>query len=105
MSNYDRLPSLESGRPYTDDPGFKELHQSLVVQLHELRRNITKLTTDVNLLGTRRDTARVRERSHDLLEKSRDLCKELGEGVKKLQTWEDLTVGLYIHIQDVMISR
>jgi len=92
-SGFDRLPSLESGRPaYSDDPGFRALHQGLVTQLHELRRNISKLAADVNLLGTRRDTARVRERSHVLLEKSRDLCKEIGDGVKKLQTWDDLTV-------------
>lgn len=97
MSGFDQLSSLESGtsRPaggYSDDPEFKTLQQDLLGKLSTLRRNVARLGTEVNHLGTKRDNARLRERVHDLLEQSRDLCKEIGEGVKKLQTWEDLTV-------------
>lgn len=99
MSGFDRLSSLESqsrtNQPYSDDPTFKGLHQDLVNRLIELRRNISKLATDVNLLGTKRDTERVRERTRDVLEKSTQLCKEIGEGVKKLQTWDDLSVSCW----------
>ncbi|KAL2882514.1 SNAP receptor [Colletotrichum sp. CLE4] len=89
--SYDQLSSLEAGRSgrqggYTDDPEFKQLQSQLTNKIFNLRRNIQQLTTDVNILGTKRDTPRVRERVHDHLEKTRDLCKEIGDGVKKLQT-------------------
>ncbi|KAM0614462.1 hypothetical protein ACHAP0_004571 [Verticillium nonalfalfae] len=94
--SFDQLSSLESGSGrrgnYTDDPEFKQLQSELMNKLHSLRRNISKLSSDIDLLGTKRDTPRVRERVHELLEKSRELCKDIGQGVKKLQTWEDLTV-------------
>ncbi|TDZ23305.1 Syntaxin pep12 [Colletotrichum sidae] len=93
--SYDQLSSLEAGRSgrdnYTDDPEFKQLKTDLKNKINNLRRNIQQLTSDVNALGTKRDNARVRERVRDYLEKTRDLCKEIGEGVKKLQTWDDLT--------------
>ena len=34
---------------------------------------------------------------HDLLEEARDGFKEVGEGVKKLTTWEDLSVRCWIY--------
>ncbi|KAH6695801.1 SNARE domain-containing protein [Plectosphaerella plurivora] len=91
--SFDQLSSLESGRRegYSDDPEFTQLQTSLINKLLTLRRNVTKLSSDVDLLGTKRDTPRVQERVRDLLEKSRDMCKDIGEGVKKLQTWDDLT--------------
>ncbi|KAK2780181.1 snare domain-containing protein, partial [Colletotrichum kahawae] len=94
--SYDQLSSLEAGRSgrqgnYSDDPEFKQLQSQLTNKIFNLRRNIQQLTSDVNILGTKRDTARVRERVHDHLDKTRDLCKEIGDGVKKLQTWDDLT--------------
>lgn len=96
--SFDHLSSLEAqsgGRGgYSDDPGFQTLLHELRTKLRDLEKNILKLRTDVNLLGTRRDTARVRERVHDLLEKSRESCRDIGEGVKKLQTWEDLSVSV-----------
>lgn len=42
------------------------------------------------MLGTRRDTERVRERIHDLLEETRAGFKDVGEKIKKIQTWEDV---------------
>jgi syntaxin 7 len=91
--SFDQLSALESGRPtYSDDPGFQQLLSELRNKVFALQRNISQLRTDINLLGTRRDTGRVRERVHGLLDKSRELCKDVGEGVKQLQTWEDLSV-------------
>lgn len=119
--SFDQLSSLEAGRHgesggYSDDPGFKTLLHELRTKLSDLERNILKLRTDVNLLGTRRDTARVRERVHDFLEKSRDTCLELGEGIKKLQTWDELSVRIspyflyfsllpYYHSLSLLVSR
>ena len=62
-------------------------------QLFALTSKIGRLSQQINLLGTKRDTERVRERVHDLLEEVRDGFKEVGEGVKRLTTWEDLSVS------------
>ena len=95
--SFDQLSSLEAGQRrrnpnYTDDPEFQRLSQQLNSKLFKLQGNISNLSRDIGHLGTRQDTARVRERVHDLLEESRDTYKELGEGVKKIQAWEDVTV-------------
>lgn len=95
--SFDQLSSLEAGRRrgpsrYTDDPEFQRLSQNLMNQLFRLNGNNQRLSAEVGHLGTRRDTPRVRERVHELIEESRELFKEVGEGVKKIQTWEDVTV-------------
>lgn len=98
---YDRLSSLEAGQGgagYSDDPAFQDLQYELKNKLQSLLSNNRKLANDVNVLGTRKDTPRLRERVHDTMEKSREICKDIGDGVKKLQTWEDLTVCLRLHI-------
>ncbi|EOO03616.1 putative snare domain protein [Phaeoacremonium minimum UCRPA7] len=95
--SFDQLSSLESqprrgnNTEYSDDPEFERLSQDLMNKLFTITGNVSRLQTEIGHLGTRRDTARVRERVHDLLEESRDLFKEVGEGVKKIQTWEDVT--------------
>lgn len=95
--SFDQLSSLEEGRRrggagYTDDPDFQRLLQELKNRLFKLSGNNQRLRSELGHLGTRRDTPRVRERVHELLEESRNLFKEVGEGVKKVQTWEDVTV-------------
>ncbi|KAI8718399.1 T-SNARE coiled-coil-like proteiny domain-containing protein [Fusarium sp. LHS14.1] len=84
---------LESGRGggYTDDPAFKELQYNLKSKLQALLNSNRKLANDVNVLGTKKDTPRLRERVHNSMEKTREMCREIGEGVKRLQTWDDLT--------------
>ncbi|KAJ4326819.1 SNAP receptor [Fusarium piperis] len=84
---------LESGRGggYTDDPAFKELQYNLKSKLQSLLSSNRKLANDVNVLGTKKDTPRLRERVHNSMEKTREMCREIGEGVKRLQTWDDLT--------------
>ena len=91
--SYDQLSSLESGRRggYSDDPGFQDLLYDLKSKLQSLLSSNRKLANDVSILGTKRDTPRLRERVHHSMEKTRDICKEIGDGVKKLQTWEDLS--------------
>ena len=92
--SFDQLSNLESGRRggYTDDPEFQELQHSLKSKLQALLSSNRKLANDVNVLGTKKDTPRLRERVHSSMEKTREMCQEIGDGVKKLQTWEDLTV-------------
>lgn len=99
--SFDRLNSLEaqptdfrrSDDPqYRDDPGFDHLAESLSDQLFTLTSNISRLSNQIALLGTKRDTERVRERVHNLLEETRSGFKDVGEGLKKIQTWEDVNV-------------
>lgn len=98
--SFDRLNSLEAqsiGRrdedpQYRDDPAFDQLAESLGNQIFTLTTNITRLSNQIALLGTKRDTERVRERVHNLLEETRNGFKDVGEGIKKLQTWEDVNV-------------
>lgn len=101
--SFDRLSSLESqptttrrqdDANYRDDPEFSRLSESLSTRLFELTANISRLSNQIALLGTKRDTERVRERVHDLLEETRDGFKEVGEGIKKVTTWEDVNVSM-----------
>ncbi|KAJ5747783.1 uncharacterized protein N7511_009479 [Penicillium nucicola] len=97
--SFDRLDSLEAqpttmrreeDPQYRDDPGFDHLAESLSDQLFTLTSNISRLSNQIALLGTKRDTERVRERVHNLLEETRAGFKDVGEGIKKVQTWEDV---------------
>lgn len=103
IMSFDQLSSLESqpttmrrqdDPQYADDPEFQRLSQELMSKLFSLTGNISRLSNEVALLGTRRDTPRVRERVHDLLEESKEAFKEVGEGVKKIQAWEDVSVRI-----------
>ena len=92
--SYDQLSNLESGSRggYTDDPEFQNFQFDLKNKLQTLLSSNRKLSNDVNVLGTKKDTPRLRERVRNSMEKTRQLCQDIGEGIKKLQTWEDLTV-------------
>ena len=105
--SFDRLNSLEaqpttfrrSDDPqYRDDPEFHRLAEGLSNQLFTLTSNITRLSDQIALLGTRRDTERVRERVHKLLEDTRAGFRDVADGIKKVQTWEDVSVcDIQIH--------
>src|ERR1700731_4150588 len=101
--SFDRLSSLESQPTttrrqddayYRDDPEFSRLAESLSTRLFELTANISRLSNQIALLGTKRDTERVRERVHDLLDETRDGSKEVGEGIKKIKRWENTKVSI-----------
>lgn len=83
----------EDDPEYRDDPEFDKFAEELSVKLFSLTSNIARLSSQISLLGTKRDTDRVRERVHDLLEEARGGFKEVGDGVKKLSAWEDLNVS------------
>lgn len=78
---------------YRDDPGFDHLAESLSDQIFSLTSNTTRLSNQIALLGTKRDTERVRERVHNLLDETRTGFKESGEALKKIQSWEDVNVS------------
>jgi len=100
IMSFDQLSSLESqpttmrrneDPEYADDPEFQKLSQGLMDKLFTLTGNISRLSSQIALLGTRRETERVRERVQDLLEESKETFKDVGEGVKHLQSWEDVS--------------
>ncbi|KAJ5608225.1 hypothetical protein N7537_004844 [Penicillium hordei] len=97
--SFDRLSSLEAqpttirrgeDPQYRDDPDFDHLAEQLSDQLFTLTSNISRLSNQIALLGTKRDTERVRERVHNLLEETRSGFRDVGEGIKQVQTWEDV---------------
>lgn len=92
--SYDQLSNLESGRQatYTDDPEFQTLQYDLKNKLQKLLTSNRELSKSISSLGTRKDNPRMRERVNKGMETTRELCREIGEGVKRLQTWDDLTV-------------
>ena len=90
---------------YRDDPEFSRFAEELSVKLFTLTSNISRLSQQISLLGTKRDTERVRERVHDLLEESRDGFKEAGEGIKKLNAWEDLNASSLVATVDCTLTN
>lgn len=79
---------------YADDPEFERFTTELSDKLFSLTSNISNLSNQIAKLGTKRETERVRERVQDLLEETSNGFKEVGEGLKKVQAWQDLGVGV-----------
>lgn len=78
---------------YSDDPEFRRFTSEISEKLFSLTRNINQLSGQVQLLGTKRETERVRERVQDLVEETGSGFKEVGEGLKRVTTWADLGVS------------
>lgn len=77
---------------YADDPEFNRFTTDLSDKLFALTSNCSRLSNQIALLGTKRETDRVRERVQDLLQETGDSFKEVGEGLKRVQNWPDLGV-------------
>lgn len=99
--SFNRAPALEAqpttfrredDPQYADDPEFNRFTTDLSDKLFSMTSNINQLSRQVDLLGTRRETERVRERVQDLVEETGNAFKEIGEGLKKVTTWQDLGV-------------
>lgn len=80
---------------YADDPEFRDFADKLSDDLFALTRNVARLSQETAKLGTKHETARVRERVKTTVEETSDKFKELGEGLKKITTWPD--VGVRTH--------
>lgn len=100
--SYDRASALESqpttmrredDPQYADDPEFQRFSTNLSDKLFTLTSTVSRLSNQVALLGTRRETERVRERVKDLIEEGSREFKEVGEGLKKVISWPDVGVG------------
>lgn len=80
----------EDDPQYSDDPEFRRFTQDLSDRLFSLTSNISRLSSQVALLSTKRETERVRERVRDLIDETSASFKDIGEGLKKISTWHDL---------------
>ncbi len=77
---------------YSDDPEFRRFTTELSDKLFSLTSNIARLSSQIALLGTKRETDRVRERVSDLIEETSSGFKSIGEGLKRVQQWPDVNV-------------
>lgn len=78
---------------YADDPDFQRFTTALSEKLFSLTNNLSQLSKQVTLLGTKRETERARERVHDLIDSTGTGFKEIGEGLKTVGAWHDLGVS------------
>jgi Syntaxin-like protein len=93
----------EDDPQYSDDPEFRHFTQDLSDRLFSLTSNISRLSSQVALLSTKRETERVRERVRDLIDETSASFKDIGEGLKKISTWHDLGVRiLSLYLWDLM---
>ncbi|KAL6706151.1 SNAP receptor [Coniothyrium glycines] len=80
----------EDDASYADDPEFRDFASKISDDLFALTRNVARLSQETAKLGTKHETARVRERVKSTVEETSDKFKEIGEGVKKITTWPDV---------------
>ncbi|EUC28052.1 hypothetical protein COCVIDRAFT_36035 [Bipolaris victoriae FI3] len=80
----------EDDAAYADDPEFRDFADKLSDDLFALTRNVARLSQETAKLGTKHETARVRERVKTTVEETSDKFKELGESLKKITTWPDV---------------
>jgi hypothetical protein len=75
---------------YRDDPEYASFTESLSSTLFSLTSQINALSKQLPLLGTKRETPRVRERISTIIDDTSAGFKDVGEGLKKLTSWPDL---------------
>ncbi|PSN63988.1 SNARE domain-containing protein [Corynespora cassiicola Philippines] len=80
----------EDDPQYADDPEFREFSVKLSDDLFALTRDVARLSQEIAKLGTKQETARVRERVKTNVEETSDKFKQIGEGLKKITTWPDV---------------
>jgi hypothetical protein len=82
----------EDDPEYSDDPEFRRFTTDLSDKLFSLTTNMSRLSNQIALLGTKRETERVRERVRDLIDETSQSFKEIGEGLKRVSVWPDMNV-------------
>jgi syntaxin 7 len=84
--------ALRGGESYADDPEFNSFTRDLSDKLLTLASTVSRLSNQVGLLGTRRETDRVRERVKDLIDEGGRGFRDVGESLKKVISWSDVGV-------------
>ncbi|MBE7180147.1 MAG: hypothetical protein INR71_02880, partial [Terriglobus roseus] len=80
----------EDDPSYADDPEFNRFTSDLSNQLLSINSGISRLSTEVGLLGTARETERGRERARSLIDDTASRFKDIGDGLKRVSQWPDL---------------
>ncbi|EPS44013.1 hypothetical protein H072_1997 [Dactylellina haptotyla CBS 200.50] len=91
LSSLEAQPTTSRETGYSDDPEFYRLTQTLSSRLFNLTSNITKANHILSLLGTKKDSQETRDRLAKLILETREGFKDIGEGVKKVQLWENVS--------------
>ncbi|KAF1988052.1 t-SNARE [Aulographum hederae CBS 113979] len=92
-SNLESQPTnwrREDDPEFSDDPEFRRFTSDLNDKLFGLTSNVSRLSSQIALIGTRRETERVRERVRDLIDETSNGFKEIGDGLKRVSAWHDL---------------
>ncbi|KAF3923483.1 Syntaxin-21 [Orbilia brochopaga] len=91
LSSLESQPTTSRETGYSDDPEFHRLTESLSSRLFNLTYNINKANHILSLLGTKKDTQKIRDQLQNLLSETREGFKQIGEGVKRVQLWENVS--------------
>ena len=91
LSSLEQQPTTSTSTGYSDDPAFDQLTKQLSSRLFTLTSNITQLNRQLALVGTKKDSETLRDRINQLLTQTRTSFTEVSSGVKKVQTWPDVS--------------
>lgn len=95
--SFDRLGSLEAppttqrSPGYSDDPQFDRQIQDLSARLFRLNSDVARLSQQIALVGTPKDSETIRDRVKSMMDKTREEFKKVGDGVKQIQNWDNVS--------------
>lgn len=79
---------LEAQIPYSDNPEFDQLSESIATKLFDVNSNIVKIRSLLKSLSNNDDVT-TEERAVELVDKTRDNIKETTRLIKEMQVWPD----------------
>ena len=91
LSSLEQQPTTSTSTGYSDDPAFTQLTNQLSSRLFTLTSNIQNLNRQLALVGTKKDSETLRDRINQLLTQTRTGFTQVSSGVKKIQTWPDVS--------------
>jgi len=95
--SFNDLSDLEdqsgSFAPSTASPGFTRLSKSISQRIFSITSNVALIHRFIGLLGTTRDTDKMRSSLMDTLAKTKDLSKDLVPDIRTLTHWDPDEIG------------
>jgi hypothetical protein len=97
--SFNDLNDLEAqpAEPYSDQPSsspeFTDLTKSISIKIFNITSNVTLVHRYIGLLGTPRDTEKMRTSLIDTLTKTQKLTKDLLPSIRELSRWDTEEVG------------
>ena len=98
FNELDNLQDLEAQTGgFSDDiersPEFAQLVRSISQNIFQITSNVTSIHRSVGLMGTPRDTDKMRATLMDLLSKTRDISKNTIPQIRTLSAWDPTEIG------------